>query len=74
MNFIQKMLAKYLGPKVISRFVASTVAFVAAWLATNLPDVAPEAVQQFASGLSQILIGGAGLLLAYFIDAKADKE
>lgn len=74
MNFIQKMLAKYLGPKVLARFAASTVAFVAAWLSAKLPSVAPEAIANFSNGLLEILIAVGGLLIAYFIDSKTTPE
>jgi len=71
MNFIQKMLAKYLGPKMLARFAASTVAFIAALLSAKIPNVAPEAITDFSSGLLEILVGAGGLLIAYFIDTKA---
>lgn len=75
MAFFQRLAARWFGPKVIVSATASVVAFVAGWLSTALPTVAPEAIQDFTSGLGQILVALGGMGIAFFIDGKVkDKD
>jgi hypothetical protein len=69
-SFFQRLAAKYLGPKVLVSATASVVAFIAGWLSTALPSVAPEAINDFTSGLGQILVALGGMAIAFFIDGK----
>jgi hypothetical protein len=73
MNFIQKMLAKYLGPKIIAGFIASTIAFVGGWLSGAAPTAPGESIELISNGLYQLLMGVGSLGLAYFIDLKTAK-
>ena len=53
--------------------MASVIAFITGLLSANLPELAPEALEDFSRGLGQILTIVLGMLLSFFYDARATK-
>jgi hypothetical protein len=73
LGFFQKLLAKFLGPKIVRKYAASTIGMLGTYIAVKLPGLAPEAISEFVSGLTQIIIFLANMALTYFIDDTAMK-
>lgn len=73
MNFIYKLLAKYMGPSFISRASTSIVVFMTGYLAKYLPEVSPEAITKFGEGAVEIIGAALGLIVALVVDAKMSK-
>ena len=73
MNFIYKLLAKYMGPSFISRASTSIVVFITGYLSKYLPSVSPEAIAKFGEGAIEIVGAALGLIVALIVDAKMSK-
>ena len=73
MNFIYKLLAKYMGPSFISRASTTIVAFITGYIVKYLPGVSSEAVTKFGEGAVEIVGGVLGLIVMLFVDAKMSK-
>ncbi len=68
MNFIYKLLAKYLGPKVYGRAASSLVVAIADLIGKYIPKVDPELLSRWSGDTIELLSLGIGVVVALFMD------